>query len=117
MTLTITKGMDGKRISTIGKYAVNDMEDNEIDKMFADFHEWKKNMSESKKYRVSSYDRQLFDDKNRKIIIDIQKLINIIKTEQTQNQRKYYVKRMITQHNLITHNTTGIIKNISSKKT
>ena len=70
MTLTITKGMDGKRISTIGKYAVNDMEDNEIDKMFADFHEWKKNMSESKKYRVSSYDRQLFDDKNRKIIID-----------------------------------------------
>ena len=70
MTFTITKGMAGKRVETLGKYSAKDVEDNEIDKMFADFYAWKKQVSESKKYRVSSYDRQLFNDKEHKIVID-----------------------------------------------
>ena len=70
MTFTITKGMAGKRVETLGKYLANNDEDNEIDKMFADFYEWKRNVSKIKKYRVSSYDRQIFNDKEHKIIID-----------------------------------------------
>ena len=37
MTLTITKGMDGKRVETIGKYTSK-----QIEKMDKDFAKWKK---------------------------------------------------------------------------
>ena len=64
MTFTITKGMDGKRVKTIGKYSID-----EIDKMFKDFINWKMN-ADSKKYYVASYERHLINDKEHKIIID-----------------------------------------------
>ena len=70
MTLTITKGMTGKRVESLGKYSVKDAEDNEIDKMFADFYDWKKKANESKKYRTSSYDRQLINSEKHTIVID-----------------------------------------------
>lgn len=65
MTFTITKGMAGKRVETLGKYS-----DKEVDKMFADFYKWKQSIASKKKYRIASYDRQLFNDKERKIVID-----------------------------------------------
>lgn len=64
MTLTITKGMAGKRIETIGKYTSD-----EIDQMFVDFFNWKKNASHEK-YHISSYERHLFNDNEHKVIID-----------------------------------------------
>lgn len=64
MTFTITKGMAGKRVETLGKYTSD-----EIDKMYADFFNWKKN-ADSKKYYVASYERHLFNDKDHRIIID-----------------------------------------------
>ena len=84
MTFTITKGMAGKRVETLGKYIVKNDKDNEIDKMFSDFYAQKKHVSESKKYKVSSYDRQLFNDKEHKIIIDFgdYSYFGLIKTSQ-----------------------------------
>lgn len=64
MTFTITKGMAGKRVETLGKYTVKD-----IDKMFVDFFNWKKNAN-PKKYYVASYERQLINDKEHHIVID-----------------------------------------------
>lgn len=65
MTLTITKGMNGRRVETIGKYSSN-----EIDKMNADFTKWKKAEKTQKKYRVQWYDRVLVKPNDRKLIID-----------------------------------------------
>lgn len=63
MTFIITKGMAGRKVELIGKYSCD-----EIDKMHIDFIEWKKN--NHSKYRIASYERQLIDDNNHKIIID-----------------------------------------------
>ena len=64
MIFTITKGMDGKRVKTIGKYSIE-----EIDKMFEDFSSWKRN-ADPKKYYVSSYERHLINSNEHKIVID-----------------------------------------------
>ena len=88
MTLTITNGMKGKRIETVGKYCIKDLSAMHqesafavIDKMFNDFYEWKKKNA-AKKYRVASYDRQLFSDKDHKIVIDFgdHSVFGLIKT-------------------------------------
>lgn len=65
MTLTITKGMNGKRVETIGKYTAK-----QIDKMNADFTKWKKAKKTQQKYRVQWYDRVLVKPNDRKLIID-----------------------------------------------
>ena len=65
MTLTITKGMDGKRVETIGKYTAK-----QIDKMNKDFEKWKKSEATQKKYRVQWYDRVIINQKKRKLVID-----------------------------------------------
>ena len=65
MTFTITKGMDGKRVETLGKYDVSS-----IDKMFADFYDWKQKNKKSKKYYIASYERHIMNDSKHKIIID-----------------------------------------------
>ena len=64
MTFTITKGMVGRRIETLGKYSSE-----EIDKMFKDFFNWKMN-ADPKKYYVALYERHIIDDKKHQIIID-----------------------------------------------
>ena len=64
MTFTITKGMAGKRVEILGKYT-----DKEIDKMFADFFNWKKN-ADKDKYYVASYERHLINNEKHQIIID-----------------------------------------------
>lgn len=63
MTLTVTKGIAGRRIETIGKYSAD-----EIDKMYRDFYNWK--MSNKGKYRVEYYERSIIYEKQHKIIID-----------------------------------------------
>jgi len=65
MTLTITKGMDGKRVETIGKYTAK-----QIDKMDKDFAKWKKSKKAQEKYRIQWYDRVLVFTKKRKLVID-----------------------------------------------
>lgn len=65
MTLTITKGMDGKRVETIGKYTAE-----QIEKMDKDFAAWKKSKKAQEKYRIQWYDRVLFKPDVRKLIID-----------------------------------------------
>ena len=65
MTLTITKGMNGRRVETIGKYT-----DKQIDKMNADFAKWKKSKKTQDKYRIQWYDRILINDNEKKLIID-----------------------------------------------
>lgn len=65
MTLIITKGMDGKRVETIGKYTAK-----QIDKMNKDFEKWKKSEAAQKKYRVQWYDRVIINQKKRKLVID-----------------------------------------------
>lgn len=65
MTLTITKGMDGKRVETIGKYTAN-----QIDKMDNDFAKWKKSKKAQDKYRIQWYDRVLYKPNDRKLVID-----------------------------------------------
>ena len=65
MTFTITEGMDGKKVETIGKYSSN-----EIDKMNSDFEKWKNSKKTKKKYRVQWYDRILIRPNDRKMIID-----------------------------------------------
>ena len=65
MTLTITKGMDGKRVETIGKFKAN-----EIDKMDNAFEKWKKAKKTNEKYRVQWYNRVLFYPDKRKLVID-----------------------------------------------
>ncbi len=65
MTVTITKGIDGKRVETLGKYTVDQM-----DKMDTDFDEWKKLKSTQKKYRIQWYNRIIFKPTSRKLIID-----------------------------------------------
>ena len=65
MTLTITKGMDGKRVETIGKYTSK-----QIEKMDKDFAKWKKSKKAQEKYRIQWYDRVIFKPDERKLIID-----------------------------------------------
>ena len=65
MTLTITKGMDGKRVETIGKYTSK-----QIDKMDKDFAKWKKSKKTQEKYRIQWYDRVIVKPNDRKLIID-----------------------------------------------
>ena len=65
MTLTITKGMDGKRVETIGKYTSK-----QIEKMDKDFAKWKKSKHAQEKYRVQWYDRVIIKADSRKLIID-----------------------------------------------
>lgn len=63
MKLTITYGMDGRKVHRIGQYPASS-----IDQMIADFNAWKK--ENAKKYRITSYERYIMDDKNYKIIVD-----------------------------------------------
>ena len=65
MTLTITKGMDGKRVETIGKYTSK-----QIEKMDKDFAKWKKSKKVQEKYRIQWYDRVIFKPTERKLSID-----------------------------------------------
>lgn len=93
ITFTITKGIDGKRIETIGKYLADD---DGIDKMFYDYNAWKKNAASTKKYAIASYERQIIDDKNHKIMIDFgdYSYFGLIKTskKEWQTLKEYEVK-------------------------
>lgn len=65
MTFTITKGMAGRKVESIGKYTSDS-----IDKMFADFFEWKQKNKDSKKYYIASYERHIMKNEDHQIIID-----------------------------------------------
>ncbi|MBP5785476.1 MAG: hypothetical protein J6W16_07845 [Methanobrevibacter sp.] len=65
MTLTITKGMDGKRVETIGKYTAE-----QIEKMDKDFAAWKKSKKAQEKYRIQWYDRVIYKPEEKKLVID-----------------------------------------------
>ena len=65
MTLTITKGMDGKTVETIGKYSAK-----EINKMNSDFEKWKKLKKTLSKYKIDYYQRIIFREDEQKLIVD-----------------------------------------------
>ena len=65
MTLTITKGMGGRKVELIGKYTSK-----EVSKMENDFAKWKKSKDAQKKYRIQWYDRVLFFNEKRQLVID-----------------------------------------------
>ena len=65
MTLTITKGINGRKVEEIGKYSSN-----EIDKMDKDFAKWKNSDAAKEKYRIQWYDRVLFFKEKHRLVID-----------------------------------------------
>lgn len=65
MTLTITKGMAGRKVELVGKYSAN-----EISKMDKDFAKWKKSKKTQEKYRVQWYDRVIFFPEKQQLVID-----------------------------------------------
>ena len=65
MTFTITKGMAGKRIETIGKYKAPD-----IRKMYVDFYNWKQDPKTKSKHHIASYERHLINNDKHIIVID-----------------------------------------------
>ena len=67
MTLTITKGMDGRKVESIGEYSID-----QIDKMNADFYHWKENEKKKtdNRYRINYYDRVIFNEKKHRLVID-----------------------------------------------
>ena len=65
MTLTITKGMNGRKVESLGTFSAN-----EIDKMDKAFAKWKNSKDTQKRYRVQWYDRVLFYKEQRRLVID-----------------------------------------------
>ena len=65
MTLTITQGMEGKKVETIGKYSAK-----EIAKMDKAFAKWKALQKTKDKYHVACYDRVMFFPERKHIVID-----------------------------------------------
>ena len=57
--------MDGRKVESIGTFSAN-----EIDKMDKAFAKWKKSKATQEKYRVQWYDRVIFYNDKRKLVID-----------------------------------------------
>ena len=65
MTLTITRGINGRKVESIGEFSAK-----EIDKMDKAFAKWKKSKAAQKKYHIAWYDRVLFYKDKRRLVID-----------------------------------------------
>lgn len=80
MTISLTKGIDGRSIKTI------DAKCKDVDTAFERINSWKADAKSEGKYRVAHYDRMLFNEKSHKLIIDFGDYSHFIRVKCTKKE-------------------------------